>query len=312
MFERYQNAKRALLARLYKGMNERQLDAVFSVKGPLLVIAGAGSGKTTVLVNRIAHIIRWGNMYYDETVPEGMTEDFVASLEKAAADPDITKEEICDLLESCPHESTPPWAMLAITFTNKAAKEMKERLGKVLGDESMAKEVCGGNLPLDLRAHPETFRREYRRAEGFLDLRHGRPEEARHRVPEGARARRQDVPGPRNYERDFPREGYSSRPERVRGGGGERFQALEARRGLHDVSVASRGGGRARFRRHNNEDREAPPRERGGEKLLPEALQVRLGRRVSGHEQGAVRADEAALRRVPEHHGGRRRRPVDI
>ena len=146
MFERYQNAKRALLARLYKGMNERQLDAVFSVKGPLLVIAGAGSGKTTVLVNRIAHIIRWGNMYYDETVPEGMTEDFVASLEKAAADPEITKEEICDLLESCPHESTPPWAMLAITFTNKAAKEMKERLGKVLGDESMAKEVWAGTF----------------------------------------------------------------------------------------------------------------------------------------------------------------------
>lgn len=146
MFERYQNAKRALLARLYKGMNERQLDAVFSVKGPLLVIAGAGSGKTTVLVNRIAHIIRWGNMYYDETVPEGMTGEFVASLEKAAADPDITKEEICDLLESCPHESTPPWAMLAITFTNKAAKEMKERLGKVLGDESMAKEVWAGTF----------------------------------------------------------------------------------------------------------------------------------------------------------------------
>lgn len=73
-----------------KKMNPRQLEAVLHTEGPLLILAGAGSGKTTVLINRIAYII----------------------------DQSLAK----------------PWQILAITFTNKAAGELKERLTAMLGD----------------------------------------------------------------------------------------------------------------------------------------------------------------------------------
>ena len=73
-----------------KKMNTRQLEAVLHTEGPLLILAGAGSGKTTVLINRIAYII----------------------------DQSLAK----------------PWQILAITFTNKAAGELKERLTAMLGD----------------------------------------------------------------------------------------------------------------------------------------------------------------------------------
>lgn len=73
-----------------KKMNPRQLEAVLHTEDPLLILAGAGSGKTTVLINRIAYII----------------------------DQSLAK----------------PWQILAITFTNKAAGELKERLTAMLGD----------------------------------------------------------------------------------------------------------------------------------------------------------------------------------
>ncbi|MBQ8508467.1 MAG: UvrD-helicase domain-containing protein [Clostridia bacterium] len=139
--ERFTAAKRALFHKLYSQMNDKQREAIFTVNNPLLILAGAGSGKTTVLVNRIAHIIRYGNAFADDSLPAGVGEAETASLEAAAADESIDAESIAKLLSPYAVEPCPPWAILAITFTNKAAKEMKERLGRVLGDEAVSGEI---------------------------------------------------------------------------------------------------------------------------------------------------------------------------
>ncbi len=136
-------AKRALFDKLYAALNERQREAVFTVDGPLLILAGAGSGKTTVLVNRIAHIIKYGNAYLSETLPENLTEADAEKLESAL---ELSTSEIAEILTEYAEDAAAPWQILSITFTNKAANEMKERIAKVLGDESMAKEVWAGTF----------------------------------------------------------------------------------------------------------------------------------------------------------------------
>ena len=80
--DRYIAAKRALFDRAYGNLNSKQREAVYNVSGPLLILAGAGSGKTTVLVKRISHIIKFGTAYTSERIPEGLTEEHVfAALE---------------------------------------------------------------------------------------------------------------------------------------------------------------------------------------------------------------------------------------
>lgn len=129
--ENFIQLKRKALETYFGRMNPEQKKAVFTVNGPVLILAGAGSGKTTVLVNRIANMVYFGNAYNSDYVPEGVTEDDLAFLRDFTRDGD--KERLRDLV--CDAKSRiNPWNILAITFTNKAAGELKARLADMLGD----------------------------------------------------------------------------------------------------------------------------------------------------------------------------------
>ncbi len=130
---RINRAKRALFDKYYSFLNPEQREAVYTVKGPVLILAGAGSGKTTVLVNRIAHIIKFGDAYYTNEIPDCITEDSIEDLEVAKDSP---REIIEKYLELFAVNACDPWGVLAITFTNKAANEIKERLIKTVGDDA--------------------------------------------------------------------------------------------------------------------------------------------------------------------------------
>lgn len=127
------DVKRRLFDKLYSRLNSKQREAVYTVNGPLLVLAGAGSGKTTVLVNRIAHIISFGNSYAEDTVPAD-AEALLPAM-RAALDGG-TEEDTRRLLSAFCGGGAAPWEVLCITFTNKAASEFKARLETLLGDKA--------------------------------------------------------------------------------------------------------------------------------------------------------------------------------
>ena len=117
-------------------LNPMQRQAVFTTEGPLLILAGAGSGKTTVLVNRIANIIRFGSAHGSKELARPVTQQDLNDLRTAvAAGRDLPRETA--YLAVRPAR---PWNVLAITFTNKAAGELKERLRRMLG------ETLGGDV----------------------------------------------------------------------------------------------------------------------------------------------------------------------
>ena len=111
-------------------LNSVQRQAVFATEGPLLILAGAGSGKTTVLVNRIANIIRFGAAHGSRELPRPVTEADLNDLRTAVANGRDLPRETAYLAV----RPARPWNVLAITFTNKAAGELKERLRAMLGD----------------------------------------------------------------------------------------------------------------------------------------------------------------------------------
>lgn len=140
---RYLNAKRRLFDKAYSSLNEKQREAVFTVNDPLLVLAGAGSGKTTVLVKRIAFIIKYGNAYLSDFVPYDADESYVETLEAAYS---LGIDEIETILPAFSSNPCPTWKILAITFTNKAANEIKSRLASTLGEEYNASEIWAGTF----------------------------------------------------------------------------------------------------------------------------------------------------------------------
>ena len=132
--------RRQVQEREFKRLNPMQLEAAMHAKGPLLILAGAGSGKTTVLIQRIAHLVRFGDAYESEWEPPHTDAD--TALLRAVASGERPADEQSDAL--CAVDPCPPWKILAITFTNKAAGELKDRLSATLGDRG--REVMAGTF----------------------------------------------------------------------------------------------------------------------------------------------------------------------
>ena len=133
---RFIQARHDAIATEYSNLNPCQRQGVLATEGPLLLLAGAGSGKTTVLIHRVANLLRFGRGSDTDEIPIPISEDEVQFLEQYAAAPDAAQRPLMEYL--CAVEPARPWEVLAITFTNKAANELKERLGRMLGEEVSA------------------------------------------------------------------------------------------------------------------------------------------------------------------------------
>ena len=132
--ERFLAARRRFIESQFADLNPMQRTAALTTEGPLLLLAGAGSGKTTVLINRIANLIRFGRGYESRNIPEGVQEEDAAFLEQLP--PVLTSAQRARADGLCAEMPVYPNRVLAITFTNKAAGELKERLERLLGDDA--------------------------------------------------------------------------------------------------------------------------------------------------------------------------------
>ena len=120
----YVSARRAWLEHRFSGLNPMQRQAVLATEGPVLILAGAGSGKTTVLIQRIANLLRFGAASDSEQLPPNADEKGLEALRSLS--PEAEPYAVLDPVR--------PWRILAITFTNKAAQELKLRLEKLLNE----------------------------------------------------------------------------------------------------------------------------------------------------------------------------------
>ena len=134
---RYAAARKAAIARDFAKLNPEQRRGVLTTEGALLLLAGAGSGKTTVLINRVANLLTYGRGSDSADVPAWATEDDLAFLESYPEHP--TSDERSRMVHLCALEPAAPWSVLAVTFTNKAANELRERLSAfgIQGAESV-------------------------------------------------------------------------------------------------------------------------------------------------------------------------------
>ncbi len=122
--------RKEVIKKYFGRMNDKQFEAVTTVNGPVLVLAGAGSGKTTVLVNRILNLVKFGNGYQSTYLPYVSAEDLQKGVDFLNGTIDYVPDGIFA------DNQVKPWQILAITFTNKAADELKQRIADKLGDDA--------------------------------------------------------------------------------------------------------------------------------------------------------------------------------
>jgi len=128
--QNYIKTRREVIARNFPHLNDQQAQAVLATEGPLLILAGAGSGKTTVLINRVANLLKYGRASDSDELPPNADENKLAVM-RAYLDGDDAKK--CEAETYAELDPVEPWRIIAITFTNKAAGELKERLSRMLG-----------------------------------------------------------------------------------------------------------------------------------------------------------------------------------
>ncbi|MCR4771128.1 MAG: UvrD-helicase domain-containing protein [Oscillospiraceae bacterium] len=132
--KRYIDVRKKIIEHDFARLNPEQRKAVMSTEGPLLILAGAGSGKTTVLINRIACILKYGRAADSDEIPAYADErdlEFLENYSRLYSPEDRERAE-----ELCSVDPAEPWQVIAITFTNKAAGELVSRLDKMLGGRS--------------------------------------------------------------------------------------------------------------------------------------------------------------------------------
>ena len=129
---RYAALRRTVIENAFAQLNDKQREAVLKTEGPLLLLAGAGSGKTTVLINRIINLLRFGCGSESTLAPDWAGDEELTLLAREAAEPGCLPEGEVDRL--CVVDPPKPWEILAITFTNKAAGELRTRLEVACGD----------------------------------------------------------------------------------------------------------------------------------------------------------------------------------
>ena len=128
METKFNTLKKRILEEEFSNLNAPQREACFTTNGAVLILAGAGSGKTTTLISRIQYMIKYGDSYNTAYLPEGLTEDKLKAMEGKNYR-ELTEEEEFFLK----YKPVSPYNILAITFTNKAAGELKSRLSSKLG-----------------------------------------------------------------------------------------------------------------------------------------------------------------------------------
>lgn len=133
--QRFCQVRRAVIAKEFDRLNPEQREGVLTTEGPLLLLAGAGSGKTTVLIQRIANLIKYGSGSDSNEVPDYVSEEDLEFLEHYLQAPSSQGRQRAETL--CRLHPVAPWNIIAITFTNKAAGEIKARLEQMLGAQAL-------------------------------------------------------------------------------------------------------------------------------------------------------------------------------